>query len=77
MEFDYDVSELQEIWRKGDGEMPPQLKRISDAAGEELLLRSLQLSSGAIDTVKYNADKSSQSVNEYISTIVLGHINAV
>ena len=73
----YDVTELKEEWRKGDGEMPPGLKHVVDAAGEELLLRSLQLPSGAIDTVKYNAGKNSQSVNEYISTIVLGYINAV
>lgn len=75
--MNYDVSDLQEIWRKGDREMPPKLKHVVDAAGEELLLRSLHLPSGAIDTIKYNAGKSSQSVNEYISTVLLGHLNTV
>jgi len=42
--MNYDVSDLQEIWRKGDGEMPKELQRVVNAAREESLLRSLQLS---------------------------------
>lgn len=69
--MNYDVSELQEIWRKGNGEMPPKLKRISDEAGEELILMSLKLSDSEIDSLRYNAGKSNQTVTEYISALVL------
>jgi hypothetical protein len=57
--------------------MPEKVKRIVNAAQDELLLRSLQLPTDAVNTIRYNAGKNSQTVNSYISTIVLGHIQTV
>jgi len=65
-----DVTDLKEEWRKGDGEMPPKLKHVVDAAGEELLLRSLKLSSDDENTIRYNAGKDNKTVNEYISSLI-------
>jgi len=72
-----DVTDLKEEWRKGDGEMPPKLKHVVDAAREEILLRSLQLTADVENTIKYNADKSNQTVTEYISGLVLTGIQSV
>jgi len=69
--MNYDVSDLQEIWRKGDGEMPEDLKRLSNAAQDELLLMSLKLSTDVENTLKYNASKSNKTVYEYITSLVL------
>ena len=68
--LDYDISDLEEIWREGDGEMPKRVKKISDAAGEELLLRSLQLPDDITDAIRDNARKSNKTIIEYISAIV-------
>jgi len=62
------------IWRRGDGEMPEKVKHVVKAAQDELLLRSLQLSFNAVDTIRYNASKNAQTVNEYISAIVMKSI---
>ena len=62
------------IWRKGDGAMPEHVKCVVVAAQNELMLKSLQLPSGIINTIRYNADKNAQTVNEYISAIVIGHL---
>jgi len=59
------------IWKKSDGEIPDKAKNIVDAAQGELLLKALQLPSDAEDMIRYNADKNSQSINDYISAIVL------
>ena len=67
----YDVTELKEEWRKGDGEMPPKLKHVVDAAGEEILLRSLRLSVNDENTIRYNASKDNKTVSEYISSLVI------
>jgi len=75
--MNYEVSDLQEIWRKGDGEMPPKLKRVVDAAGEELLLRFLQLSNDDENTIKYNAGKSNKTVSEYITSLVTASLHPV
>jgi len=66
--------EFDVIWRKGDGEMPDKAKRVVNAAREEKLLRSLQLPIEVVDTVRYNASKNDQTVNDYISSIVVGYI---
>ena len=68
--------ELDVIWRRGDGEMPEKVKIIVNAAQDELLLRSLQLPSDIVNTIRYNAGKNYQTVNDYIAAIVLGHIQA-
>ena len=73
----YDVSDLELIWRKGDGEMPDDLKHVVRAAKDERLLRSLQLPSSVIDTIRYNASKDDKTVDEYISSLVLGVLNPV
>jgi len=68
--LDYDISDLEEIWREGDGEMPDRLKHIVEAAEDELLIRSLQLSSDDENTIRYNATKSNKTVSEYIAALV-------
>ena len=69
MSFDTNV-----IWRRGDGAMPEHVKCVVEAAQNELVLRSLQLPSGIVDMIRYNADKNAQTINEYISAIVVGHL---
>jgi len=66
----YDVSDLELVWKKGDGEMPEELKHVVNAAKEEKLLRSLQLSADDENTIRYNAGKNNKTVNEYISSLV-------
>jgi len=65
------ASEVNVIWRKGDDEMPEHAKHVVEAAQEEVLFRVLQLPPEVIDKIRYNADKSAQSVNNYISTIII------
>jgi hypothetical protein len=66
--------DVKVIWEKGDGAMPDKAKHVVAAARGELLLRSLRLSDEAVDTIRYNADKNAQTVNDYISAIVLERI---
>jgi hypothetical protein len=61
------------IWRKGDKEMPEQAKRIVESAQGELLLMSLQLPFEIIDTIRNNANINEQTVNDYISDIVVNY----
>jgi hypothetical protein len=65
MSDEYDV-----IWRTGDGEMPDKAKHVVNAAREEKLLRSLNLSTDAENTIRYNAGKNHQTVTEYISLVL-------
>jgi type II secretory pathway component PulC len=69
-------SDVEVIWRRGDAEMPEKVKHVVEAAKDELLLRSLQLPFDAVDIIRYNASKSDKSINEYISSLVLGSIMA-
>ena len=62
------------IWRKGDFEMPENVKHVVKTARNELLLRSLQLPVDAVDIIRYNASKSNKTIDEYISSLVLGSI---
>jgi len=64
-------NDVNVIWKKGDCEIPNKAKNIVDAAQGELLLKALQLPSDAEDVIRYNADKNAQSINDYISAIVL------
>ena len=64
------------IWRKGEGAIPERAKCVVEAAQNELLLKSLQLPSGIVDLIRYNADKNAQTINEYISAILVGHLTA-
>ncbi|WP_010263252.1 hypothetical protein [Treponema primitia] len=59
------------IWKKGDEIMPDKAKYVVDAARGELLLKTLQLPEEIVNTIRYNADKSAQSVNDYVSHIVV------
>jgi len=61
------------IWRKGDGEIPEHAKRVVESAQDELLLMSLQLPIEILDMIRNNADKNAQSINDYISDIVVGY----
>jgi len=58
------------IWRRGDGEMPEKAKHVVNAAREEKLLRSLQLSTDDENTIRYNASKNNKTVNEYLSSLI-------
>ena len=69
MNEEYDV-----IWRKGDGEMPEKAKHVVNAARDEKLLRSLNLTVDVENTIRYNASKSNKSVNEYITSLVMTSI---
>ena len=62
------------IWRRGDFEIPENIKYVVKAAQNELLLRTLQLPVDAVDVVRYNASKNNKTINEYISSLVLGTI---
>jgi len=77
LKVNYDVSDLELIWRKGNGEMPDDLKHVVKAAKDERLLRSLQLPSDVIDTIRYNASKDDKTVDEYISSLLLGVLSPV
>ena len=69
--------DIKVIWQKGGGEMPEKAKHVVEAAQGELLLNVLNLSAEVIDTIRYNADKSAQTINNYISAIVMDRIRAV
>jgi predicted HicB family RNase H-like nuclease len=69
-------SDVNVIWKKGDGDMPEKAKRIVDAAQGELLLRTLQLPEDVVEEIRYKADKNSQSVNAYISGIVMERVKS-
>jgi len=62
------------IWRRGDSEMPENVEYVVKKAQNELLLRSLQLPVEAVDAIRYNASKSNKTINEYISSLVIGSI---
>ena len=72
MKTDFEV-----IWRKGDAEMPENVKHVVNAAKDELLLKSLSLPFDATDVVRYNASKSAKTVSEYVSSLILVNLNAV
>ena len=61
------------IWRKGDGEIPERAKRIVESAQDELLLMSLQLPLEIVDMIRSNASENSQTINDYISAILVGY----
>ena len=73
----YDITELNEIWRKGDGDMPDKLKHVVDDAQEEILLKTLQLPADAENTIRYNASKSNKTVNEYLTALIMTGIQSV
>ena len=61
------------IWRKGDGKIPERAKYVVEAAKDELLLMSLQLPTEIVDMIRSNAGKNAQTINDYISAIVVGY----
>lgn len=61
------------IWRKGDGEMPKHAKRIVELAQDELLLSRLNLPFEIVDMIRNNSNKNEQTINDYISEIVVRH----
>ena len=73
----YSVNELEEVWRKGDGNMPDKLRHVVNAAQEEILLRLLHLSVDAENTIRYNASKNKKTVNEYLSALIMTSIQLV
>ena len=69
--------DVKVIWQKGSGEMPEKAKQIVEAAQGELLLNALSLPIEVVEMIRYNADKSAQTINNYISAIVLERLRAV
>lgn len=67
-------NEINVIWKKGDGEMPEKAKCVVEAAQSELLLKALQLPIEVANAIRYNADKNAQTVNDYISAIIIERI---
>jgi hypothetical protein len=68
------TQDVEVIWRKGDGAMPTKVQTVVDAAQNELLLETLHLSSDIVNTIKYNSEKSSQTISEYISLLVTNQL---
>ena len=64
------------IWRKGDGEMPKKAQHVVDAAKEELLLRSLNLSADAENVIRHNASKDEKTISEYIYSLVMAAVQS-
>ena len=69
--------DVKVIWEKSDGEIPEKAKHIVEAAQGELLLDALQLPAEVVEMIRYNADKSAQTISNYISSIVLERLNSV
>ncbi|GHV95641.1 hypothetical protein AGMMS50293_19610 [Spirochaetia bacterium] len=65
------------IWKKGDGPMPEKVQHVVDAARGDLLLQTLHLPETVENTIRYNADKGAQSVNDYISHILVERLMPV
>jgi bacillopeptidase F (M6 metalloprotease family) len=65
------------IWKKGEGVMPDKAKYVVDEARGDVLLKTLGFPDDIVNTIRYNADKSVQSVSEYISRIVIESLNPV
>ena len=68
--------EIKVLWKKGDGEMPENVKHVVDIAKGEVLLRSLGVSDDLANEIRYNADKNAQSVKDYILDVVVGSLAA-
>ena len=73
----YEVTELEEVWRKGGGDMPDKLKYVVTTAQEALLLSSLRLSADAENTIRNNARKNNESLSEYLSALIMASIQSV
>ena len=69
-------SDVNVIWHKGMGDMPENAKSVVEEAQVELLLKALQLPTEVADLIRYNADKNSQTVNDYISTVLVGYLKS-
>jgi hypothetical protein len=67
--------DVRVIWKKGDGPMPEKVQHVVDVARGELLLKTLHLPGAVEDALRYNADKNAQSVNDYVSRIVVERLN--
>jgi hypothetical protein len=59
------------IWKKGEGDMPPKAQHVVDAARSEVILRALQLPEDMVSLIVHNSEKNAQSVPEYISTLLV------
>jgi hypothetical protein len=59
------------IWKKGDDVMPANAQHVVDAARSDLVLKTLQLPEDVIHIIEYNSDKNSQTIPEYISSVLL------
>jgi hypothetical protein len=63
-------NEINIIWKKGEGEMPPKAQHVVDAARSEIVLQALQLPEDMVSLIIYNSEKNAQSIPEYISALL-------
>jgi uncharacterized protein (UPF0147 family) len=70
-------SDVEVIWRKGDTQMPKNVKHVVQAAQDELLIRSLQLPIDAVDAIRYHASKRNKTINDYISSLIIANVETV
>jgi len=63
MSESYDVSDLQEILRKGDGEIPVKVKYVVNAVGDEI--RRRELSSKLTDNPVYTIEDIRSAVEHF------------
>jgi hypothetical protein len=68
------TDDIKVIWKKGDEDMPVKVKAVVQDAQNELLLKTLNLSNETINIIRYNSEKNSQSVSEYISLLVANQL---
>ena len=62
--MEYDISDFQEIWRKGDGEMPDKVKHVVNAARNEL--KRMEMLSKIPDKPVFTLEEIRQAV-EYVA----------
>ncbi|MDR1016510.1 MAG: hypothetical protein LBL67_03445 [Coriobacteriales bacterium] len=58
------------IWRAGDGAMPEDARRVVDEAQNEYLFRTFGFSEATANTIRYNSEKQSLSIVEYLSKLI-------
>jgi predicted HicB family RNase H-like nuclease len=63
------------IWKRGDDKMPHKAAVVIEEARNELLFKALRLPKDVENAVRYNSEKNSQSVNEYLSSVIVQQVH--
>ena len=61
--MEYDISDLKLVWKRGDGEMPPKVKYVVNAARNELKRR--ELSSNMLANTVYSIEDIKEAVEYF------------